>query len=50
MYVRDNARAFIMEENEKDTFLDLKWWSLEELQNENLEFEPHDEILQLLTD
>lgn len=37
-----------MEENEKDTFLDLKWWSLEELQNGGMEFEPHDEILQLL--
>lgn len=39
-----------MEENEKDTFLDLKWWSLEELQNGGMEFEPHDEILQLLID
>ena len=37
-----------MEEGEKDTFLDLKWWSLEELKNGDLEFEPHDEILQLL--
>ena len=38
-----------MEENEKDTFLDLKWWSLEELKNGDLEFEPHEEILQLLS-
>ena len=37
-----------MEENEKDTFLDLKWWSLEELKNEEFEFEPHEEILRLL--
>lgn len=37
-----------MEENEKDTFLDLKWWSLEELKKEEFEFEPHEEILQLL--
>ena len=34
-----------MEESEKDTFLDLKWWSLEELKNGDLEFEPYDEIL-----
>lgn len=38
-----------MEKNEKDTFLDLKWWSLEELKNGDLEFEPHEEILQLLS-
>ena len=37
-----------MEENEKNTFLDLKWWSLEELKKEEFEFEPHEEILQLL--
>ena len=37
-----------MEEGEKDTFLDLKWWSLEELKNGDLEFEPYDEILQIL--
>ena len=37
-----------MEENEKNTFLDLKWWSLKELKNEEFEFEPHEEILQLL--
>ena len=37
-----------MEENEKDTFLDLKWWSLEELKNGDFEFEPYEEILQLL--
>lgn len=37
-----------MEENEKDTFLDLKWWSLEELKSGDCEFEPYEEILQLL--
>ena len=37
-----------MEEGEKDTFLDLKWWSLEALKEVEPEFEPREEILQLL--
>lgn len=37
-----------MEEGEKDTFLDLKWWGLEELKNGDFEFEPNEEILHLL--
>lgn len=37
-----------MEEGEKDTFLDLKWWSLEAFKEVEPEFEPREEILQLL--
>ena len=37
-----------MTANEKNTFRDLKWWSLEELKNSIFEFEPRQEILQLL--
>lgn len=37
-----------MEQNEKDTFYDLRWWTLEELKNEDSEFEPREEILQIL--
>lgn len=37
-----------MEENEKNTFHNLKWWSLDELKNTKDEFEPRDEILKLL--
>ena len=37
-----------MTANEKNTFRDLKWWSLEELKNSIFEVEPRQEILQLL--
>jgi len=37
-----------MEEGEKDTFHDLKWWSLEDLRKTNEEFEPRENILNLL--
>lgn len=37
-----------MEENEKDTFHNLKWWSLEDLRKIEEEFEPREQILKLL--
>ncbi len=37
-----------MEVWEKDTFHNLKWWSLEELKETEEEFEPKDEILKVL--
>ncbi|MDE7176679.1 MAG: NUDIX domain-containing protein [Lachnospiraceae bacterium] len=37
-----------MEVWEKDTFHNLKWWSLEELRKTEEEFEPKDEILKIL--
>lgn len=37
-----------MEEGEKNTFLDLKWWGLEELKSADFEFEPRNEILSIL--
>ena len=38
-----------MEEEEKNTFHNLKWWSLEELEKTDEEFEPREQILDLLT-
>ena len=37
-----------MEAGEKDTFHNLKWWSLEELRKTEEEFEPKDQILNVL--
>lgn len=37
-----------MEIWEKDTFHNLKWWSLEELRKTEEEFEPKDDILKVL--
>jgi len=37
-----------MEEGEKDTFHNLKWWSLEDLRKTNDIFEPREQILSLL--
>lgn len=37
-----------MEEGEKDTFHNLKWWSLEDLRKTNEEFEPRENILHFL--
>lgn len=37
-----------MEEDEKNTFYNLKWWSLNELRRTEDEFEPKDQILSLL--
>lgn len=37
-----------MEIGEKNTFHGLKWWNLDELQNTDSEFEPRQEILQIL--
>lgn len=37
-----------MEEGEKDTFHNLRWWSLEDLRKTNDIFEPREQILSLL--
>lgn len=37
-----------MEESEKDTFHNLKWWSLEDLRETEEAFEPREQILALL--
>ena len=37
-----------MEKGEKDTFHNLKWWSLEDLRKTNEEFEPRENILHIL--
>lgn len=39
-----------MENNEKNTFHGLKWWSLEELKMTTEEFEPREGILNILAD
>lgn len=37
-----------MEKDEKDTFHNLKWWTLDELRKTEDEFEPRDQILKIL--
>lgn len=37
-----------MEEGEKNTFHDIKWWNLKELEETKDKFEPRDNILELL--
>ena len=37
-----------MEDGEKNTFYEIKWWSLTELQKTNEKYEPREEILRLL--
>ena len=37
-----------MEESEKNTFHDIKWWNLKELEETKDKFEPRDNILELL--
>lgn len=37
-----------MEKSEKDTFYNLKWWSLEDLRETEEAFEPREQILALL--
>lgn len=37
-----------MEESEKDTFYNLKWWSLEDLRKTKEAFEPREQIIKLL--
>ena len=43
VFVLDN-----MQENEKNTFHNIKWWSLDELEKTEDSFEPRDKILNLL--
>ena len=38
-----------MEEGEKNSFYHLKWWSLKELEDTEEEFEPGEQILNLLS-
>lgn len=45
-----NLTSKNMTKNERRTFQDFKWWSLKELSNTTFEFEPRQQILQLLVD